>query len=138
VPPEATNIVAIAAGEDHTLALCADGMPIAWGSNFNGQSDVPSELKNVAAIAAGGRHSMALIDDGPPAARVSVEARLTSKGLTVTAPTRSGRVYALEYTTSLSHPEWKLLPLVAGNGGQRVLKDPSVSDSQRFYRVRSW
>ena len=138
VPPEATNGVAIAAGEFHTLALRADGTVIAWGSNFNGQSLPPPELSNVVAIAAGGRHSLALIGDGPPVMQVSVEAHWTPDGLVVGVPTRSGRVYALECTESLERVDWKLLPRVAGDGSVRLLKDPSASGSQRFYRVRAW
>ncbi len=60
----ATNIVAIAAGDWHTLALRADGGVMAWGSDINGQCEVPSNLGHVVAIAAGGYHSMALRDDG--------------------------------------------------------------------------
>jgi len=138
VPPEATNVVAIATGEFHSMALRNDGSVIAWGHNFNGQSTTPPELTNVVAIAAGGGHSLALIGDGPPVTHVSVSTHWTPAGLAVTVPTRSGRVYALEYTTSLEQPDWKLLPLVAGDGTVRLLSDPSPSDLQRFYRVRSW
>ncbi len=59
-----TNLVAIAAGDWHTVGLRADGGVIAWGSDVNGQCEVPPELGNVVAIAAGGYHSMALRDDG--------------------------------------------------------------------------
>ena len=95
-------------------------------------------MSNVVAIAAGGRHSLALIGDGPPVMQVSVEAHWTPDGLVVGVPTRSGRVYALECTESLERVDWKLLPRVAGDGSVRLLKDPSASGSQRFYRVRAW
>lgn len=74
------RVVAIAAGNLHTLALCADGMIAAWGNNFNGQlgdqtnadRSRPVEVtasgalagRRVVAIAAGAYHSMALCDDG--------------------------------------------------------------------------
>jgi hypothetical protein len=138
VPPEATNVVAIAAGEYHTLALRADGTVIALGHNCFGQSAQPPELKNVIAIAAGGCNSLALIGDGPPVMRVSVEAQWTPDGLAVAVPTRSGRVYALEFTPSLERSDWTLLPLVAGDGSVRLLTDFDKSDNQRFYRVRAW
>jgi hypothetical protein len=45
---------------------------------------------------------------------------------------------ALEYKNSFSDAYWTALPLVAGNGGVRMLTDTSATTSQRFYRVRQW
>jgi alpha-tubulin suppressor-like RCC1 family protein len=59
-----TNIVAIAEGFDHSLALKATGTVVAWGNNFDGQLNVPVGLSNVVAIAAGGYHNLALKSDG--------------------------------------------------------------------------
>lgn len=64
VPPAATNIVAIAAGAFHSLALRADGLVFSWGENDYGQTNVPPGLSNVVAIAAGNYHNVALRDDG--------------------------------------------------------------------------
>jgi alpha-tubulin suppressor-like RCC1 family protein len=64
VPSGLSNVVAIGAGEWHTLALKADGTVIAWGANNNGQSNVPSDLSNVVVIAACGFHNLALKADG--------------------------------------------------------------------------
>jgi alpha-tubulin suppressor-like RCC1 family protein len=74
------TVIAMAAGQDHTLALCADGTLAAWGSNSFGQlgnnsavdSNVPVAVvtsgalanRTVVAIAAGQIHSMALCSDG--------------------------------------------------------------------------
>lgn len=75
------NVIAIAAGEFHSLALLNDGTVRAWGNNEYGQlgdetnttSNVPVIVKatdgsgfltNVIAIAAGGFHSLALLIDG--------------------------------------------------------------------------
>lgn len=63
-----SNIVAVAGGDWHTLALQQDGRVIAWGHNWAGQCDVPQTLSNVVAIAAGGYHSLALRADGTVAA----------------------------------------------------------------------
>lgn len=63
-PAGATNVVALAVGEDHNLALRADGTVVAWGDDSAGQSSVPDSATNVVAIAASGRHSMALRSDG--------------------------------------------------------------------------
>lgn len=59
VPSDLRNVVAIAAGEWHNLALKADGTVIAWGYN----AGVPWDLGNVVAVAAGGYHNLALKAD---------------------------------------------------------------------------
>ncbi len=64
VPLSATNVIAIAVGSWHTLALRLDGTVGAWGDNYNGQCDVPVTLTNALAIAAGGYHSLAIRADG--------------------------------------------------------------------------
>ena len=64
VPVAATNVMAVAAGTDHSLALRADGTVIAWGYGSYGQTTVPASATNVAAIAAGNYHSLALRVDG--------------------------------------------------------------------------
>ncbi|MCL5098994.1 MAG: hypothetical protein M1608_15960 [Candidatus Omnitrophica bacterium] len=64
VPSDLTNAVAIAAGENHSLALKSDGMIVAWGTNDYGQLQIPWNLTNVVAIAAGGEYSTALQRDG--------------------------------------------------------------------------
>ncbi|MDR2153289.1 MAG: hypothetical protein LBO72_10770 [Helicobacteraceae bacterium] len=73
---EGKKIVAVAAGENHSLALGADGKVYAAGWNGNGQlgfgddeRDVFTEVaslsdKNVTQVAAGYRHSLALDSDG--------------------------------------------------------------------------
>lgn len=80
-PLAGKSIVAVAAGDQHTLALSADGRVFAWGMNANGQlgngaggpgaySTVPVEAsgvlsgKHIVAIAAGAWHSLALSSDG--------------------------------------------------------------------------
>jgi alpha-tubulin suppressor-like RCC1 family protein len=59
-----SNIVAIAAGETHSLALKDDGVVVAWGDNRFGRSTIPVGLSNVTAIAAGWFGSLALRNDG--------------------------------------------------------------------------
>jgi alpha-tubulin suppressor-like RCC1 family protein len=41
VPPNVTNVVAMAARSDHSLALRADGSMVSWGSNYSGEGRVP-------------------------------------------------------------------------------------------------
>ena len=59
LPVEATNLVAIAAGETHLLGLRADGTVVAWGDNSHGQLEIAGAT-SVAAIVAGGHASVAL------------------------------------------------------------------------------
>jgi alpha-tubulin suppressor-like RCC1 family protein len=78
------SVVALAAGNSHSLALCSDGTLAAWGANGSGQlgdgstfnSSVPVLVnqtgvlngKTVVAVFTGGRHSLALCSDGTVAA----------------------------------------------------------------------
>ena len=67
---------AVAAGDDFTLALLADGTVYAWGANYNLEIAQPASvsasnrplqiagLSNVRAIAGAGWHGMALLADG--------------------------------------------------------------------------
>ena len=64
VPVGLSNVVAIAGGGYHSLALQADGMVKAWGNNNSGQTNVPVGLSNVVAIAGGASHSLALQANG--------------------------------------------------------------------------
>ena len=65
IPITARNCVAIAAGEEHCLALTAEGRVVAWGNNDLGQTSVPaSALTDVVKIAAGPFSSIALKKDG--------------------------------------------------------------------------
>lgn len=70
-----TNVVAVAGGENHSIALKSNGTVWTWGDNSNGQlgdgttinRNIPvqvSGISNVAAIAANWMHSVALKSDG--------------------------------------------------------------------------
>ena len=59
-----SNIVQVASGTSHGLALSQDGHVYGWGSDYSGQATVPSGLSNIVSICAGHDYSMALKDDG--------------------------------------------------------------------------
>jgi hypothetical protein len=63
VPAGLTNVVSLAAGTFHHLALRADGTVVGWGSNGFNQINIPGGLTNVVAISAGETHSLALRAD---------------------------------------------------------------------------
>ncbi|MBT9561023.1 MAG: hypothetical protein IV100_33675 [Myxococcales bacterium] len=66
-PPPGTedDIVAVATGYAHSLALRDDGRVFAWGSNLQGESTVPLAAQSgIKAIAAGAGFSLALTSTG--------------------------------------------------------------------------
>ena len=67
LPPHLTNIVGIASGTHHAVALREDGSVVAWGSaiaNSLGVTNAPVHLTNVMAVGAGDDFSLALSRDG--------------------------------------------------------------------------
>ena len=64
LPGGLSNVVAVAGGGSHSLALRSDGKVVAWGYNQYGQTNVPPMLDNVVAVAGGTSHSLALRNDG--------------------------------------------------------------------------
>jgi len=65
VPPaSATNVIAIAAGTRHHMALRADSTVVTWGGVANGSVEPPPGVTNVIQISAGVSHCLALKSDG--------------------------------------------------------------------------
>lgn len=58
------DVIAVATGPSHALALTESGRTVAWGRNQENQTTVPSSATGVTALAAGGRHSVALRGNG--------------------------------------------------------------------------
>jgi len=64
VPAGLTNVVQVAAGDLHSVALLANGQVVAWGDNALGQCDVPAGLTNAVQVVAGNGFTAALNDLG--------------------------------------------------------------------------
>jgi alpha-tubulin suppressor-like RCC1 family protein len=65
IPYTATNdVLAVAAGDAHSLALLGSGKVVAWGDNSFGQTAIPQGLSGVIAIAAGRLDCLALTTNG--------------------------------------------------------------------------
>ena len=60
--PALGNVVAIASGYQHILALKSDGTAVGWGTGDG--AAVPPGLSNVVQIASGDSHALALRSDG--------------------------------------------------------------------------
>src|SRR5579872_6491980 len=91
-----TNVIAVAAGGQHTLALTSNGTVVAWGSDASHQCDVPSSASNVTAIAAGWAFSVALRNDGTV---ISLGRRLLR---------RNGRAIRFDQYSRQEHRGWRL------------------------------
>jgi hypothetical protein len=137
VPPGLSNVRAISAGVQHTLALLSDGSVVCWGS----QTNVPPFLQNVVSVAAGKapNFSVALIATGPlPSGVTMAEPMLRESKFTLTIPTSKSRVYQLQHKDFVGDSQWTPLPPVLGLGAPLTLTDPSATQNQRFYQVRQW
>lgn len=63
-PAGLKNVIALAGGSFHTVALRANGTVAAWGLPHSPGLNVPRALSGVVAVAAGGNHSLALTARG--------------------------------------------------------------------------
>ena len=64
VPSGLNNVVALAGGQYHSVALKNDGTITAWGYNGDGETDVPQTATDVASISSGWYHVLAAKHDG--------------------------------------------------------------------------
>ena len=94
IPPAATNVVAIAAGPYHNLALRADGTVVAWGDNRWRQCDVPIGLNDVVAIGCGAAQSLAVKSTGQVVAWGTNDARIVVPAALANAVAVTGDYYS--------------------------------------------
>jgi len=136
VPAGLSNVVAIAGGDYHSLALKADGTLVGWGATNVSQVSPLAGLAGVTAISTGYGYSLALMGGLVPVPQLGELAR-TDGTWRVTVPTVRGYHYRLEYKDTIAAP-WLAFPSPASPGDDtaKMLSDPSGSETNRFYRVR--
>ena len=118
VPPGLSNVVDVAAGLYHSLALLQNGTVAAWGEDAEGETNVPAGLSNVVAIAAGGiiygsgyhAYSMALTSQGSLHVWGGDPAVALVDGLTNVIGISAGANYALALRTGPPTPVITLEP----------------------------
>ena len=130
VPASVTNVIAVAAGAAHSIALRVNGTVVAWGFNDSGQTNVPPGLANVANIAAGAAYSLARQSNGtlvawgalaaPPAAASNVVA--IAAGWNHALALRSDST-VVSWGSQTSVPPWltNVTAIAAGNGQSLAL-----------------
>ena len=64
VPANLDDVVAVAGGDFHTLALRRNGTLLAWGENADGQVSVPTNPLRFVSIASGAAHNLAITEAG--------------------------------------------------------------------------
>jgi hypothetical protein len=129
VPPNLTNVVMVAAGVNHSLALKADGTVVGWGDNQFGQSTVPSGLSEVVSIAAGQYHSLALQSNGKVIAWGTNDQRTmvpaAASGVVFIAASWSASYVIRSDGTGIAWPNntqpWFITNIVALSSGEPVI-----------------
>ncbi|HZR20344.1 MAG TPA: putative Ig domain-containing protein [Verrucomicrobiae bacterium] len=130
-PQGLAGVVAIAAGQSHSLALKSDGTVQAWGLNTEGQANVPADLSKVIAIAAGSNYSLALQADGT--VRGWGAAWANSSQLSNVCAIAAGWTHALALTCQGNVISWgsqnstpamatNVIAIAAGNGQSLALR----------------
>lgn len=64
IPSGLTDVLSIAAGNEHSIGLKSDGTVVGWGRSSEGQTTIPLGLTGVKSITAAGYFSAALKTDG--------------------------------------------------------------------------
>jgi len=131
VPPGLTNVVAVAGGSFHSLALTLNGTVTGWGDNTYGKANPPPNLTNVVAVAAGAEFSLALRGEGTVVAwgnPVGIPADLTNVAAIAAtlnntmALTRDGYVMAWGSAAPAPASATNVLAIAAGTTHSLALK----------------
>jgi hypothetical protein len=126
-----SNVIAIAAGNFHSLALKRDGTIVAWGENGSGQSSVPSGSTKAAAIAGGRFHSLAIV--GPNEVLLRAPG-VSEGGVKMSLWNGDGRGVAVQVSSNLQ--SWTALTNLNGVPGAIEFLDATAPrPARRFYRA---
>ena len=104
-PAGLANIVGIAAGEFHSLAIKSDCTVAAWGKSDGGETTPPVGLSGVSKVAAGSNFSLALKTDGTlvtwPSAEITNPIRTIPANTTQITSIAAGSSHALALRSEL-------------------------------------
>ncbi len=128
VPPGLSNVIMVANGGEHTLALKANGDIVGWGGNSFGQLTFPTNLQDAIAVAAGHVHSLALVVE-KPIIREQPHSRTNWLGSSATFAVAAGGSIPLQY-------QWRLdgQPIAGATGATLAVEAVNASDAG-FYSV---
>lgn len=140
MPDNLTNIIAIAGGGNHLLALHNDGTVSAWGCDCGSDFQSATNLTHVAAISAGGGDgidlSIFLLDYTNPPPVLTATLANNAPRLSITGlPFHN---YVLEESSHLSSPaNWTFKKNIVLPASAELVLDLSPADNNaRFYRAR--
>jgi len=125
-------VVAVAGGWDAGQEFLRSDGTVVYGS---------PGLRNVAKVARGHFFGIAIVVPVEPASALAIQPEdpaWKAGRFCVSARTRFGRVYVLQYRSALYFGGWVPLRLVSGNGDMQVLRDDGASTPHRFYRLIEW
>jgi hypothetical protein len=125
-----SNVVALAAGLAHSIALEQNGTVTAWGQNNYGQLTYPAGLNKVAVIDAATNYSMALITIPP----VILSANRYGTNMQFNWPSPAG-AYSLYSADTLLNPTWNLVNLPVSVNGSVISITIPTTNSQEYFRL---
>ncbi|HWA27796.1 MAG TPA: immunoglobulin domain-containing protein [Lacunisphaera sp.] len=106
-PPVLTDVIDVAVGRYHGVALRANGTVVAWGQNIYGETTVPAGLDDVIAIDAGIWFTLALKADGTVVAWGTSNIPITqTSSLTNVTAISAGVLHALALKADGSVVAW--------------------------------
>src|SRR5262249_2752033 len=132
VPASATNIVAIAAGWQDSMALRADGSILIWGQGHYGLTTPPDGTQNIVSISAGEGFNVAMTGLGPPrfATQIAPSAVRANGSALLNVMVAGSQPLTLQWLHDGD-------PVPTGNGGCLLLTNLAPSSAGDYLLVAS-